>query len=82
LPTVTSPATKPVTLSEKVAVTVNAVLVVLAAALVNVTVGRVTSAVRESRVATVLPLPAASLVLPAAMSTVTVPSAAGVTVKE
>ena len=62
--------------------TVNAVFVGLGAGVVSVTVGRVTSAVRERRVAASLLFPAASAAAAAATSTVTVPSPLGVTVKE
>jgi len=82
LPTVTSDASKPATLSENVAVTVKAALVTAGAALESVRAGRVTSAMRESCVAAVLPLPPVSLAASAATSTVTAPSAAGVTVNE
>jgi hypothetical protein len=82
LPRVTSDASKPVTLSEKVAVTTYPALIELAAALESVSVGRVRSAVRMSRVAEVLPLPAVSVAEPAATSTVTAPSAAGITLNE
>ncbi len=73
---------KPVTISENVAVTVKAPFVGSAAVVASVSDGRVRSAVRASCVAGVLVLPAASDAAPAATSTVTVPSALGVTVNE
>src|SRR4051812_49364846 len=80
--TVTSASVKPVTLSENVAVTVKALFVGFGARVLSTTLGRVASYARVSCVATVLPLPAASVALPAGRSTVTgLPDTEGVTVK-
>ena len=77
----TSLAINPVTLSLNVAVTKNGAFVVVGDADVKATVGGVMSAVRVNPVAAVLLLPAASFALSASTSTVTLPSALGVTSK-
>ena len=79
-PTVISPTTKPVTLSEKVKVAGKAPDTGSAEVVEIVTVGTVSSLVIENWVAAVLTLPAASCATAAATSTVTAPSAAGVIV--
>jgi hypothetical protein len=81
LVTVISVLSNPVTSSLNVAVTLNAALTVVADADVKVTVGAVKSAVRVNPVAAVLLLPAVSVALAASTSTVTLPSAVGVTSK-
>jgi hypothetical protein len=70
-----------VTLSLNVAVTKKGAFVVVGDADVKTTVGAVMSAVRVSCVAAVLLLPAISVAVAAGTSTVTGPSALGVTVK-
>ena len=82
LVTVTSEATKPVTISEKTTFTVNGALVGVGAVVENVvTVGTVPSNVRVSVLLAKLLLPAVSFAAPAAMESVTAPSAVGVTSK-
>jgi hypothetical protein len=71
----------PVTFSLKVAVTKNGAFIVVGDADVKATVGAVASYVRVSCVAAVLLLPAISVASAAGTSTVTGPSASGVTVK-
>ena len=80
LPTVRSPATKPVTASLNVTVIGNAPETGSDDVDVMDTVGTVPSLVMENCVAAVLPLEAASWATPAATSTVTGPSPAGVMV--
>ena len=72
---------KPVTASEKVAVTVNTPDWGSVALDVSVTVGSVPSVVTLSWVAAALPFVAESCATSAAISTVTSPSATGVTLK-
>ena len=80
LVTVMSPAINPVTASLKVIVTrIGKVLVGLGAVDVIVTVGEAVSNVLLNCEAAVLLLPVASIALPAATFTVTVPCAVGVT---
>jgi len=80
LMTVTSEATKPVTISEKTTFTVNGALVGVGAVVENwLTVGAVPSKVRLSVLLARLLLPAVSSAAPAAMESVTLPSAVGVT---
>jgi hypothetical protein len=81
LATVISVLSNPATSSLKVAVTLNAALTVVADGDVKATVGAVKSAVRTSCVAAVLLLLAISVAVAAGTSTVTGPSALGVTVK-
>jgi hypothetical protein len=81
LVTLISVLSNPVTSSLNVAVTLNAALTVVADADVKATVGGVKSAVRVNAVAAVLLLPAVSVALAASTSTVTLPSALGVTSK-
>ena len=79
LVTVTSEATKPVTISEKTTFTVNGALVGVGAVVENVvTVGTVPSNVRVSVLLTRVLLPAISFAAAAAMESVTAPSAVGV----
>ena len=81
LVTVISVLSNPVTFSLNFAVTLNAALTVVADADVKATVGAVKSEVRVNPVAAVLLLPAVSVALAASISTVTLPSAVGVTSK-
>jgi hypothetical protein len=78
---VISVLSKPLTSSLNVAVTLNGALTVVAEVDVKVTVGAVASYVRVNPVAAVLLLPAISVAVAAGTSTVTGPSALGVTVK-
>jgi hypothetical protein len=79
LATVISLLSNPATFSLNVAVTLNAALTRVAEFEFKVTDGAVTSAVRVNPVAALLLLPAVSVATAASTSTVTLPSALGVT---
>jgi len=81
LATVISLLSNSVTSSVNVAVTLNAALTVVAEFEFKLTDGAVISAVRVNPAAAVLLLPAVSVALAASTSTVTLPSAVGVTSK-